>query len=149
MILKLLAVLLLATPLFHLLLLHFLKNKYKNIYFLAFYGISLFASLWLLVLREDGAAALAICSILSCLLSIGIKSIYYHALNAVIIPIVEEIANAQVCSSLFITQNEAYAITSKGFIVVWYRNKRYKLYNNCNELPDEMCAIFNSLKLDN
>lgn len=145
MVVKSLSVLMLITPLFHLFLLHFLKDKYRTVLAVVFYCVAFGVSVYLIIVKNEAAQAFAFCSVVSCLVSIGVKKIYYYILNAVIASIIEKISEAEVLSSLFVTNDEAYAITSKGYMVVQYKEEKYMLYENSDELPDEAQAIFSLL----
>ncbi len=146
LIIKVIAVIMLLAPIFHLLHLHVRRGKYSVTRTMAFYGIAAGFSVYLLIVRNESALAFLICSAVSCLLSVAVERIYIQILNTVVISIIETISDAEVLSKLELRRDEAYAFTSKGYIVVNYKEKKYLLYENYDEIPDETCAIFSSLK---
>lgn len=149
MIIKFIAVIMLLSPILHLLHLHVHRGRYSATLTMAFYGIAAAFSVYLLIVRHESALAFLICSTVSCLLTVVVEKIYNHILNSVVISIIEAISDTEVLSKLVLRRDEAYALTSKGYIVVKYKEKEYLLYENYNEIPDKTRAIFSSLKLMN
>ena len=145
MLVKMVAVGMLITPFFHLILVHSLKNQYRTKFVVAFYSIPFGVSAYLLIARDEGALALLVCSAVSCLVTIGVRKIYILTQNAVFTQMVETISNAKVLSSFFVTRNKAYALTSKGYIVVLYKDEGYILYENYDAVPDEERGLFSLL----
>lgn len=146
---KVIAVIMLLSPIFHLLHLYVRRGRYSATLTLVFYGIAAAVSVYLLIVRHEDALAFLVCSIVSCLLTVFVEKIYNRLLNSVVTPIIEAISDAEVLSNLVFRRDEVYALTSKGYIVVNYKEEEYLLYENYDEIPDKTRAIFSSLKLVN
>lgn len=143
---KLLALMILIIPLLDLFLLHSLKDKYKHRVALAFYCTTFVVSFYLFIVKNETAPAFTVCCVVSCVVSIGVHKIYNYLLNRILVVLIEEISGAEVISSLFVTRNEVYALTSRGFIAVQYNEEKYMLYEKHDEMPDRLKAVFFSLR---
>ncbi|NMC57495.1 MAG: hypothetical protein GYA50_09770 [Eubacteriaceae bacterium] len=143
---KIISILLLITPIVNILSLHFLKSKYVGCGLKSIHLIILLISIILLLKKVDSALILLSCNLIALLLLIVFEKLYYFLLDKVISPMISQLTEADVVSTLLVTRNNIYAITNKGYVIINYKINDYKMHKEIQEFSTSDQKYFTRLK---
>ncbi len=133
LLIKIISILLLFTPALNVLLLHIFKNKYIGYVIKAIHLSIFLSSLFLLIIKTDFSFMLFILNIIALLLLIIVEKVYNVILNIVLVEVISQLANTNVISTVLITTKIIYALTTKGYIIIYYNTEDYKIHKDIQE----------------
>lgn len=146
LLLKIISVFLLITPLFNILFLYIFKSKYKGYIMKIIHLIIFIISIYLMFLKIDSSVMFFICNLIALFLLIIIEKVYNVLLNKVLSTLISQLTKANIISSVFITSKNIFALTTKGYVVINYKDNDYKINNNIQEFSESEQKFLNNLK---
>lgn len=143
---QIISILLMITPILNILSLHFLKNKSIGYGLKIIHLIILFISIIFLLKKIDSALILLCCNLIALLLLIVFEKLYYYLLNIVLSPMISQLTEADVVSSILVTRKNIYALTNKGYVIINYKINDYKMHKEIQEFSTSDQKYFARLK---
>ncbi|MEL7568989.1 MAG: hypothetical protein AAGU14_00330 [Eubacteriaceae bacterium] len=143
---EIISILLLITPILNTLSLHIFKNKCIGYGLKIIHLTILLISIILILKKIDSALILFSCNLIALLLLIVFEKLYYFLLNIVISPMISQLTEAEVVSTILVTRKNIYAITNKGYVTINYKINDYKIHEDIKEFSISDKKYFARLK---